>query len=180
MIFTKYIIQHIFIFCAQNIIKDKDFKSVIKSYLKNNSNSTLLDSSINPSLSSKLNITIPKDLRGVYYSTNSRIAQNIIKDKDFKSTINSYLKNNLNQNIPITFNSDANLKLSVHNGTLTNVHYDKNGNLYGIIYDVYDFKLEDYGNDFWIKVANNAAWFLQLTKSLEKYYLLIQIKIPNS
>lgn len=65
---------------------------------------------------------------------------------------------------------------AIGHGTILNPYIDKQGYFNGVLYDIYDFDWTwDLKNLDLFKI-NNSAWFLQLIKDLDKYYILVPIK----
>lgn len=64
--------------------------------------------------------------------------------------------------------------------TVINPKITKDGYVEGLGYDMYNFerkKLDEYKNEYGGITLNNTAFALQLTGALQKYFVLVPIKV---
>ena len=131
---------------------------------------------------------IPDGWRGIFFNSNSSIAEKIINSYSFRDYLKSNIKNIIRGNNVdnlITFDKykDKDLFGSIHNATVLYPHFDKNGNFSAIIFDKYDFKFEQlpkYKAEPIFTTVNNVAAFLEAFKEIKNYYILIDIKVDKS
>ena len=135
---------------------------------------------------------VKKDSMVVIPKQNARIIEQIKKSKEFKDIIKEQLKNNsiktnnseiirldyISKN-PFKYGKIASdLALTIGHTHLYNTHFDKEGNLYTILVDWYDFdKFKE--NDIFDKINNNA-YEQQERGDLMNYVLVIPIVLTKT
>lgn len=145
--------------------------------LQKSNDYVVIDAKLNDKISKHLNISIPTNMNGIIFSSNSSLAQNIMNSPEFLKEIESQKFNGFNKTkFLVSFNKDPNLFRSLHNVTVVNPKVDKNGNFSAYVYDVYDFKYDNKlkGINYF---ANTGATILQNKGNLENYYIIIPIKM---
>lgn len=130
----------------------------------------------------KLEIT--DNWQGIEYSSNSKVAQEIVRSPEFREYIRNHYKlgqRYSNNRDSFIFDRTQDLYYSLHNVAVLEIGIDKVGNLNVTIFDKYDFGLNDYYNNGLIGLLtillNNFAWILQWSHNITNYYTIINVKI---
>ena len=127
--------------------------------------------------------TIPSDMKGIEFSTDSDFSKRISENADFQQTVKDAIdKNggNLPEKIELDFIKDSNLNRSIGHGTLLNAHKTDDGYIEGIVFDKYDYekkeKYKDYKSNPFLNTANNSAEYLHKKNKLEYYYYFVPVR----
>ena len=128
------------------------------------------------------NKTIPLDMKGIEFSTDSDFSKRISENADFQQTVKDAIdKNggNLPEKIELDFNKDSNLNYSIGHGTLLNAHKTDDGYIEGVVFDKYDYdkwKLKKIIKNPNTALYNTGALKLHEWDKLEYYYYFVPVR----
>lgn len=127
-------------------------------------------------------LKIPNNWHGVIYNQNSGFANRLSNSPELQEQVLQHYDKNTNtfknNRIVIGFSKDKNLNYSIGHGTILNPSVDANGNFSGMLFDKYDYKLQnkkELPNDT-IREYNNFMAIAQRIPIANNYYVIVPIK----
>ena len=154
--------------------------------VKDNSQFIVLQPSNNAKITQQYNLNTPglaidPKWYGVAFANDSDMSRELSTSPQLQKQVRSSFDSNRNvfktDKIGIELNQDRNLHYSIGHGTILNPYIDNQGYFNGVLYDIYDFNWTWNIKNLDLFKINNSAYFLQLVNGLDKYYILVTIRV---